>query len=103
MCESFHRTRLGRPAHFVFPRTTGRSTALQCGLDFLTAVVRLIGAWHLRNLAGLHTSGRAKGQMSVGGLRGVFVAAAVAGCCVHGVMVLRGACAVYANFFGVLA
>ena len=41
--------------------------------------------------------------MSVGGLRGFFVAAAVAGCCVHGVMVLRGARAVHANFFGVLA
>lgn len=54
----------------VFPRT-GRPTALQCGY-FLSAVVCLIGAWHLRNLAGLHTSGRAKGQMSVGGLRGFF-------------------------------
>jgi hypothetical protein len=61
---------LGRPAHFVFPRTTGRSIALQCGC-FLLAVVR-VSAWHLRNLAGLHISGRAKGQMSVGGLRGFF-------------------------------
>lgn len=57
--------------YFVFPRTPGRSTALQCGC-FLLAVVCLVGAWHLRNLAGLHTSGRAKGQMSVGGLRGFF-------------------------------
>lgn len=57
--------------YFVFPRTPGRSTALQCGF-FLLAFVRLIGAWHLRNLAGLHTSGRAKGQMSAGGLRGFF-------------------------------
>lgn len=70
--QSLHCTGLGWPAYFVFPRTTGRPTALQCGLDFLTAVVRLIGAWHLRNLAGLHTSGRAKGRMSVGGLRGFF-------------------------------
>jgi hypothetical protein len=73
---------------------------LQCGY-FLSAVVRFISAWHLRNLAGLHTSGRAKGQMGVGGLRGLF--AAVAGCCVHGVMVRRGVRPVHANFFGVLA
>lgn len=71
LCRSLHCTGLGQPAHFVFPRTTGRPTALQCGY-FLSAVVRLIGAWHLRNLAGLHTSGRAKGQMSVGGLLGFF-------------------------------